>query len=143
MTARRQFIAGALALACVPSAAQATPEAVADAVRELLAGRQVRDGALTIDVPPLVENGNAVPLTVAAAAGLSVVALHVFTEKNPQPHVLHARFTAATPAARVATRVKLADSQTVLALAELADGTFLRARADVIVTLAACIEDPT
>jgi sulfur-oxidizing protein SoxY len=143
MTARREFIAGALALVCVPSSARATPESMADAVRTLVAGRPVRDGALTIDVPPLVENGNAVPLTVAGPSGARVVALHVFTEKNPQPHVLQARFSAATPVARVATRVKLADSQTVLALAELADGTFLRARADVIVTLAACIEDQT
>lgn len=143
MTARREFLAGALALACVPNAARATPESLAEAVRAVLRGRVPSDGRITLDVPPLVENGNAVPLTVSYDGPGRAVALHVFTERNPQPHVLHAKFSAATPVARVATRVKLADSQTVVALAELADGSVFRVRADVIVTLAACIEDMT
>jgi sulfur-oxidizing protein SoxY len=143
MTARRDFLAGGLALICVPGTARATPESVAEAVRAIVRGRPVRDGHVTLDVPPLVENGNAVPLTVAYDGPGRAVALHVFTERNPQPHVLHARFTEAAPLARVATRVKLADTQTVVALAELADGTIHATRAEVIVTLAACIETPS
>ena len=143
MTARREFLAGALALICVPNLARATPESLAEAVRAVLRGRTARDGNITLDVPPLVENGNAVPLTVSYDGPGRAVALHVFTERNPQPHVLHAKFSAATPMARVTTRVKLADSQTVIALAELADGSVFRVRAEVIVTLAACIEDMT
>lgn len=143
MSGRREFLAGAVALACVPNGARATPESLAEAVGKVLRGRAPRDGHITLDVPPLVENGNAVPLTVSYDGPGRAVALHVFTERNPQPHVLHAKFSAATPIARVATRVKLADSQTVIALAEIADGAVFRMRANVIVTLAACIEDQT
>lgn len=143
MTARREFLAGAVALVCVPGVARATPERLAEAVGKIVRGKTVRDGGVGLDVPPLVENGNAVPLTVSYDGPGRALALHVFTERNPQPHVLHAKLSAFVPVAKVSTRVKLADSQTVIALAELADGTVARTRADVIVTLAACIEDQT
>jgi sulfur-oxidizing protein SoxY len=100
---------------------------------------------MTLDMPPLIENGNAVPLTVSVDSPMTpdnyVKAIHVFNEKNPQPHVFNAWLSPVNGRATVATRIKLADTQKVIAVAETSKGEFLTASAEVIVTLAACIED--
>jgi sulfur-oxidizing protein SoxY len=70
-----------------------------------------------------------------------VRAIHVFNEKNPQPHVLHATLGPRCGRGTMSTRIKLNDSQRIVAIAELSDGTFWTAGADVVVTLAACVED--
>jgi len=70
-----------------------------------------------------------------------VKSIHIFNEKNPQPHVISIVLGARAGRAKVATRIKLADSQQVIAIAEMSDGTFRSGSADVIVTLAACVED--
>ena len=72
-----------------------------------------------------------------------VKAIHVFNEKNPQPHVFDARLGPRNGKAVVATRIKLGDSQKIVAIAETSKGEFFSASADVIVTLAACLEDIT
>ena len=69
-----------------------------------------------------------------------VKAIHIFNEKNPQPYVLTARLGPRAGRARLATRIKLADAQRVVAIAEMSDGTFWSASADIIVTIAACVE---
>ena len=148
MTGRREFLAGAALLTVVPFAsARATPEAMAAAIQEVVKGAPIRDGRVTLDLPPLVENGNTVPMTVTVESPMTeadhVRAIHVFNEKNPQPHVLDARLGPQNGRAFLATRIKLADAQKVVAIAEMSDGTYWRASADVIVTLAACIEDLT
>ncbi len=148
MTGRRDFLAGAAVLTLVPfAAARATPEAMAVAIQEVVKGATIRDGKVTLDLPPLVENGNTVPMTVTVESPMTeadhVRAIHVFNEKNPQPHVLDARLGPPNGKAFLATRIKLADAQKVVAIAEMSDGTFWRASAEVIVTLAACIEDLT
>ena len=97
-------------------------------------------------MPPLVENGNAVPLTIIVDSPMSeaehVKAIHVFNEKNPQPNVISVKLGPRAGRAGFSTRIRLADSQTVTAIAELSDGSFWSDDIDVIVTLAACIEDP-
>ncbi|HEY2875674.1 MAG: SoxY-related AACIE arm protein [Reyranellales bacterium] len=142
---RRSFLAGAVIV--VPFAAHATPEALAAAIKEVTGGAPLREGKVTLDIPPLVENGNAVPLTVKVDSPMTdddhVKAIHIFNEKNPQPHVFNAWLSPANGQARVATRIKLADSQKVVAVAETSKGEFWSAHADVIVTIAACIEDIT
>lgn len=148
MTGRREFLAGTAVLTLVPlAAARATPEAMAVAIQEVVKGAPLRDGKVTLDLPPLVENGNTVPMTVTVESPMTdadhVRAIHVFNEKNPQPHVLDARLSPLNGKAFLATRIKLADAQKVVAIAEMSDGTFWRASAEVIVTLAACIEDLT
>jgi sulfur-oxidizing protein SoxY len=142
-TTRREVLAGGLLLLCVRPAA-ATPDAMAAAIRAFTGGRAVTDGGVTLDVPPLVENGNSVPLTVAVESPMTardfVRTIAIFNEKNPQPDV--ARFHLGPRAGRavVSTRIRLADSQRLTAIAEMSDGTLRQARADVIVTLAACLE---
>ena len=142
---RRSFLAGAVVV--VPCAAHATPDALAAVIKEVTGGAPLQDGKVTLDIPPLVENGNAVPLTVKVDSPMTtddhVKAIHVFNEKNPQPHVFNARLSPANGQARIATRIKLADSQKVVAIAETSKGEFWSAHADVIVTIAACIEDVT
>jgi sulfur-oxidizing protein SoxY len=145
---RRQAIAGTLAVSVLPAAAaRATQEAMAEAIREVTRGAPLVEGKVRLDLPPLVENGNAVPLTVAVDSPMTaadhVRAIHVFNEKNPQPRVFDARLSPRNGRAEIATRIKLGDSQRIVAIAELSDGSFHTASADVIVTLAACLEDLT
>jgi sulfur-oxidizing protein SoxY len=145
---RRAFLAGAALLTVLPLAsAHATPEAMAAAVKEVVGGAPIREGRVKLDLPPLVENGNVVPLTVSVESPMTpadhVKAIHVFNEKNPQPHVFSARLGPHNGKAVIATRIKLADSQKIIAIAETSSGEFWSASADVIVTLAACVEDVT
>jgi sulfur-oxidizing protein SoxY len=143
---RRVFIAG-LAVTVLPFAAAATPETMAAAIKQVTGDAAVRTGRVTLDIPPLVENGNTVPLTVSVDSPMTeadfVKAIHVFNEKNPQPHVFDARLSPKNGKAVVSTRIKLADAQKVVAIAETSKGEFFSASADVIVTIAACIEDIT
>ncbi|PYN93550.1 MAG: SoxY-related AACIE arm protein [Candidatus Rokuibacteriota bacterium] len=150
-TSRREFLlaagaAAGLGLASVIAVepARATPVAMEDAIRKVIGSARVTPGRVKLDVPPLVENGNTVPLAVSVESPMTeadhVRAIHVFTEKNPQPDVVSFRFGSRAGRAGAATRVRLADTQTVVAIAELSDGSFWSARADVVVTLAACLE---
>ena len=143
---RRTFLTG-VAVALLPFAARATPEALAAAIKEVTGDAPLREGKVTLDVPPLVENGNTVPLTVSVESPMTsddyVKAIHVFNEKNPQPHVFNAWLSPTNGRAVVATRIKLADAQKVVAIAETSKGEFWTAQAEVIVTIAACVEDIT
>lgn len=148
MKSRRAFMAGAAVVSLLPLAsARATPETMAAAIKQVTGDAAVRPGRVTLDIPPLVENGNTVPLTVSVESPMTeadhVKAIHVFNEKNPQPHVFNARLGPRNGKAVVGTRIKLADAQKVVAIAETSKGEFFSASADVIVTIAACIEDIT
>ena len=109
---RRAFLAGAALVSVLPFApAHATPETMAAAIKEVVGDNAVREGRVTLDLPPLIENGNAVPLTVSVESPMSetdhVKAIHVFNEKNPQPHVFDARLGPRNGKAVIATRIKL------------------------------------
>ncbi|WP_028347388.1 SoxY-related AACIE arm protein [Bradyrhizobium murdochi] len=149
---RRQFLglAGAAAvLGTVPVVtlrpAEATPEMLASAIRNVTGGAAVKTGKVKLDVPPLVENGNTVPLTVSVAHPMApedhVSSIHIFNEKNPQPNVANFHLGSHAGRAQVSTRIRLTDSQKVVAIAKLSDGSFWSASVDVVVTLAACTEE--
>jgi sulfur-oxidizing protein SoxY len=145
---RRALLMGVATITILPLAsARATPEAMAAAIKEVAGDVAIRDGRVTLDLPPLVENGNAVPLTVAVDSPMTeadhVKAIHVFNEKNPQPHVLDVRLGPRNGKAALSTRIKLADSQKIVAIAEMSSGEFFSTSVNVIVTLAACVEDLT
>ncbi len=133
---------GATALKIEPAAA--TPETMQRAIRQIVGEAPVRKGKVTIDVPALVENGNTVALAIEVQSPMTaqdyVKTIHVFNEKNPLPNVISAHLGPHAGRAKVATRFRLADTQTIVAIAELSDGSFWSASADVIVTLAACLE---
>ena len=144
MIARRPLLAaGALGAAVAwCRLAHATPESMQAAIAAFAGGAPVRDGRVRLDLSPLVENGNTVPVTVSVpgADGSTVRRLAIFTERNPQPEVAMFTLGALAGRAQVATRMRLATSQTVVALAQLADGSVWQHRVDVVVTLAACVE---
>ena len=125
--------------------ARATPAEMQEAIRRVVGSATINPGKVKLDLPPLIENGNAVPLTVDVPSSMTaadhVRAIHVFTQKNPQPNVASFHLGPRAGRARVATRIRLADTQTVVAVCELSDGSFWSDGADIVVTLAACLED--
>ena len=153
MTSRRRFLALAAGAFTVGKArAQLDPNIAAKrraaleaALRKVTGGAQVRPGKVKLEVPPLIDNGNAVPVTVTVDSPMTqaehVKAIHLFTEKNPQPYVLSAQLGPRAGRARLATRARIADSGKVIAIAELADGSYWSHEVSVIVTLSACLED--
>ena len=136
---RRLFLLAASC--CTVAPAVATPTQVAILIQELVGDAPFREGLIHLDLPVMVENGNSVAMTVSVADPPSPVeAIHVFAEGNPLPRVAVFRFGPRSGAPRVATRMRLATSQTVIAIARLRDGTCWRDSVDLLVTLAACIE---
>ena len=136
MLHRRAFILCGLALLpCAP--ALATPEQVTTLLHALTHGTH-QPGRVKLDLPLLVENGNAVGMTVTGPEGTR--SLHVFAEANPNPEVITACFGPASARPRLATRIRLSTSQTVIAVAALEDGSFWTDSVELIVTLAACLE---
>lgn len=145
---RRGVLAGAgacvLAITLRPVAAAPAREPTASAIRRFAGDAAIRRGRVALDLPPLVENGNTVPITITVDSPMSaadhVRRIGVFNEKNPQPDVITLHLGPRAGRAQVATRIRLADSQRITAIAEMSDGTFWSASADAIVTLAACLE---
>ena len=125
--------------------AAATPVTMQAAIRAVVGDSPVNKGKVTLDIPPLVENGNTVACSVAVDSPMTptdyVRAIHVFNEKNPQPNVIGIHLGPRAGRASVATRIRLADTQRVVAIAELSDGSFWSDSVDVVITLGACLED--
>jgi sulfur-oxidizing protein SoxY len=151
-TTRRQFLtlAGGAALAgAVPIVSvrpvEATPAMLSAAIRGVVGEAPVRIGKVKLDIPPLVENGNTVPMMVSVDSPMTsedhVKSIHVFNEKNPQPNIGNFYLSPLSGRAQVSTRIRLADSQKVTAIARLSDGSFWQTSVDVVVTLAACTEE--
>ena len=152
VTTRRYFLGlagGAVVAGAVPIVtvrpAEATPATLAAAIRNVVGEAPVHPGKVKLDIPPLVENGNTVPMTVSVASPMTaedhVRSIHVFNEKNPQPNIGNFVLGPRAGRAQVSTRIRLADSQKITAIALLADGSFWSASVDVVVTLAACTEE--
>lgn len=138
----RRLVLGAVGVLAVRPARAAPAEAAA--IRAFTGGAPVTAGRVRLDLPPLVENGNAAPLTVTVDSPMTeaehVRRIAVFNERNPQPNVITATLSPRSGRAQIATRIRLSGSQRITALAELSDGSYWSASADVIVTLAACVE---
>jgi sulfur-oxidizing protein SoxY len=132
---------GALALGAAAATASFIPGAPAlaatdAAIAAFTGGAIPVDGDITLDIPEIAENGASVPVTVTAP-GANAIAL--FATANPNPGI--ATFTFGPLAARpvAATRIRLAQSQEVIAVAKLGDGSFVQTRADVMVTVGGCV----
>jgi len=146
---RRRFIlaaAGGLALpAALRGAAEASPESAAIAMKAILGEAPLREGKVTLDIPPIAENGNSVPLTVRVESPMSaaehVRSIHVFAQENPLPNVAHFYLGPRAGKAQVSTRIRLFTSQKIVAIAALSDGSFWSGSAEVVITLAACVEE--
>ena len=145
--ARRDVLkAGTVAAfgAVLPTQADALGQ-METAIRRVIGEAEIRKGKVTLDLPPLVENGNTVPMSVSVDSPMTkdnyVKAIHVFNEKNPPANVISAQLGPRAGKASISTRIRLAGTQKLMAIAELSDGTYWSDTQEVIVTLAACLED--
>jgi sulfur-oxidizing protein SoxY len=139
-TTRRTFLSlagSAAALGVTLRPAEATPAMLSSAIRNVVGEAAVHTGKVKLDIPPLVENGNTVPMTVSVASPMTAQDY----EKNPQPNIGNFYLGPHAGRAQVSTRIRLADSQKVVAIARLSDDTFWSVSVDVVVTLAACTEE--
>jgi sulfur-oxidizing protein SoxY len=143
---RRMLLATAAGagFASFTATADAAEDAMAEAIRDLIGEAHLSPGKVKLELPSIVENGNTVPLTVSVESPMTeadhVESIHIFNQKNPQPYVAAFHLGPRAGKAHVATRIRLADSQRVVAVARLSDASFWSDSADVIVTLAACTE---
>lgn len=132
-----------LGLAVVVRPALATAAELDAAIRAYTGGPLPRAGRVTLDIAALVDNGNAVPLSVSVDSPMSatdhVTGIAVFNELNPQREVISATL-GPLGVARLSTRIRLATSQKLVAVARLNDGSHWSHTVEVIVTLAACLE---
>ena len=148
---RRRILKAAAALTVgggalqIVRSAESTPATMQAAIRTIVGENQINKGKVTLDIPPLVENGNTVACSVTVDSPMTpsdyVKAIHIFNEKNPQPNVIGVHLGPRAGRARFSTRIRLADTQRVIAIAQLSDGSFWSDSVDVVITLGACLED--
>ena len=116
-----------------------------EAIRRVVGNATINKGRVTLDLPPLVDNGNTVSVAVRVDSPMTernyVTAIHIFNEKNPQPDVASFHLGPRAGRASVATRMRLADTQTVVAICQMNDGAYWSGSAEAVVTIAACLED--
>jgi sulfur-oxidizing protein SoxY len=123
----------------------AAPTTLDAAISEFSRGTKINAGKVKFEIAELIDNGNAVPITVSVDSPMTdashVVAIAVFNEKNPQREVIKTNLTPLAGRAQISTRIRLATSQKLTAIAETNDGSFYAQTVEVVVTLAACIEE--
>ena len=147
---RRRLLQGAGAWALASPLLAGAPAAVAQempaipALTSFLAGRSPRWERLRLELPALADNGQAVPmrLTMAGpfAPGLALKSIHLYSEVNPVPEMAVFEFPSPPPKVEIDSRIRLAGSQRVVAVALMSDGALFAAAADVVVTIAACLD---
>jgi sulfur-oxidizing protein SoxY len=143
---RRTVISGAslaaLALVMAPHLARADARAVELELKKLFGDAPMAAGRVKLELPQIAENGLVVPLNIEVDSPMTetdyVKAVHVFAEGNPLPHVISYRFTPASGRAAASNRIRLAQTQTLIAVAEMSDGGLYMAKAEVKVTIGGC-----
>lgn len=142
---KRRRLLAALTLALPAWKAHAQLAAIDPTIQSIAKGARLSTGRLKLELPVIADNGNAVPLTVTVDSPMSaedyVKVIHLVSDRNPMRHMAAFHFGPESGRAQIATRVRLAGSQTVTALAEMSDGSFWMDRARIQVTLSACIDE--
>ncbi len=127
-----------------PSFVFAKKEDADEAIQKITGNAKIQEGRVTLTIPPLIENGNLVVLKVSVQSPMTandyVKAIHVIAEGNPLPNIFTAYLTPRSGTANITTRVRLADSQRVWAIAQMSNGSFWQGSAETLVTLSACTE---
>ena len=123
--------AAGFAVTALPAFASLTDDEIA----KITGGAEMGEGALTLTAPEIAENGNTVPIEVSAP-GATMIA--VFADGNPVPNVATFKFGPLNPSQSAATRMRLAGTQDVIAIAQMEDGSFQKASANVKVTIGGC-----
>lgn len=134
---RRNFIA--LSSCTVAMLAAGGQPAIAsktdDEINLLTGGAELGEGAITLTAPEIAENGNTVPIEVSAPGATMVI---VFADGNPVPNVATFKFGPLNPSRSASTRIRLAKTQNVVAIAQMEDGSWQRAQSNVKVTIGGC-----
>ena len=125
----------ALAAAGAPIRALAAGDAVADAIKEFTGGADVAEGGIDLGAPEIAENGNTVPIEVAAEGAASIILL---AAGNPNPGVATFHFGKLAAASQASTRIRLAKTQDIIAVAKMQDGSFTKVARTVKVTIGGC-----
>jgi sulfur-oxidizing protein SoxY len=127
-----------------PAFVLAKKEDANEAIQKITGNAGIQEGRVTLTIPPLVENGNLVVLKVSVDSPMTandyVKAIHVIAEGNPFPNIFTAYLTPRSGTANITTRVRLADSQVVWAIAQMSNGSYWKGSAETLVTLSACTE---
>jgi sulfur-oxidizing protein SoxY len=144
-TLLHQLGAAGLVLALWPFGARATPEDVQRIIRQRIGEREPQPGGMTLTLPKIAETGNSVPLTVAVDSLMTaedhVLRIHIFVPGNPEPVASTYHLGVRAGKAEIGTQIRLARTQTVLALAEMSDGSVRSDAASIVVTLGACVDE--
>jgi sulfur-oxidizing protein SoxY len=144
---RRAFLSASAAFVALtitpkPFAWADLDDDVTEALRAAIDGREVTEGGIDLDLPEVAANGASVPLGVVVESPMTiddhVRAIHVFATRNPAPGIGTFHLSPANGRAEVTTRIRLAEDQEVIVLAELSDGTLLRQSAFVEVSVGGC-----
>lgn len=147
MPDRRTFITGAATIAAlsvvtIPVALAATTAEVDAALADILNGRSALEGGVAVDLPRLAENGAQVPVTIRIDSPMTeddhVTAIHILATQNPAPGVGTFHLSPRLARAEVFTRIRMAEAQDVIVLAELSDGRVLQTAARVAVSVGGC-----
>lgn len=144
---RRQIAGGMAAIALVPltpGSRAAAGDQLSKALETVTGGARVTEGRVNLEISSLAENGFSVPLTVSVDSPMSaedhVRTIHILSEKNPVAEVVTFNLSPRMGRAKVSTSIRMADTQSVMAVAEMSDGSYWSGESHVIVTLSACID---
>ncbi len=145
---RRRFVvltgAGAAAawLGSYPIAAEASAESVTEAMKKFIGDRKPKAGRITLTLPEIAENGRTVPISLKVDSPMTdkdyVKAVHIFADGNPRPDIASFRYTPSSGRAEAATRIRLAKTQNIVAVAEMSDGSVYMVKNSIKVTIGGC-----
>ena len=141
---RRDFIAGIgiAIIALSAPVAMATPDVVAAEVKKLFGDRKFLDGKIKLDLPTIAENGLVVPLSFDVESPMTeadyVKSVTFFSEGNPNPQLAAFHFTPMSPKAAASIRIRLAQTQNIIAFAEMSNGDIYTTKREVKVTIGGC-----
>jgi sulfur-oxidizing protein SoxY len=126
----------------VPRAVLADADSMMMAIKERIGDTATKEGRISLELPQIAENGNTVPVAFEIDSPMTetdyVKAVHLYAEKNPLPNVASFHFTPRSGKARASTRMRLAKTQNVVAVAEMSDGSVYMAKTEVKVTIGGC-----
>lgn len=126
---------GAAIAATLPRSAMADMDAVAEAIKAFTGGAEVASGGVDIGAPEIAENGNTVPVSVGAEGASDIL---ILAAGNPNPGVATFHFGALAGSSEAKTRIRLATTQDLIAVAKLSDGSYAQANRSVKVTIGGC-----
>lgn len=142
---RREFLAGMAGALALSRAARADDDSLDPQAAKIAKGGPMKKGKVTVTLPQLADNGNSVPIRIVVDSPMTatdyVKSIHLYSERNPVSNMANFYLGPRAGKAEIDSRVRLAGSQKVTAVAALSDGTFWYDAAAIVVTLSACLDE--